>query len=368
MFEAAELGRKVSKDDYEKQLPELRAGLLEAQVELQRVQGAGDPAVLGRRRSRQERDRAAPPRMARPPRARDQCLRPPLRRGARASRVLALLAHAARAGPHRDLPRAPGTPSPSCSGPTAGAAPPTSTRELGRIAFFEQMLVERRRAAAQVLAAPLEEGPAEAAADPRRRQARRRLEGLAPRVEALQALRQVHQGVGADRAPDRHAGRAPWFLVEAEDERYRELMVGRVLLEAMRRSARRRRLRGRRRGPPVQATRPRPACPCRRRRSRCSITSTSTSGSPTPTTRGSSSSSRGGCTRLARAGGREEGLERRRLRRLGRGGQGRQHPPPHRGHGPPPVPRDPHRRPHRRGDVRSTISGASGGTSHGRAG
>src|SRR5262245_45031980 len=34
MFEAAELGRKVSKKDYDSQLPELRAGLLEAQIEL----------------------------------------------------------------------------------------------------------------------------------------------------------------------------------------------------------------------------------------------------------------------------------------------------------------------------------------------
>ena len=34
MFEAAELGRKVSKQDYEVQVPELRAGLLQAQQEL----------------------------------------------------------------------------------------------------------------------------------------------------------------------------------------------------------------------------------------------------------------------------------------------------------------------------------------------
>src|SRR5258706_338038 len=43
MFEVAELGRKVSKADYEKQLPGLRAGLLEAQLELK---AAGVPVIL----------------------------------------------------------------------------------------------------------------------------------------------------------------------------------------------------------------------------------------------------------------------------------------------------------------------------------
>src|SRR5260370_38065963 len=43
MFAVAERGRKVSKGDYEEQLPELRAGLLEAQLELKE---AGVPVIL----------------------------------------------------------------------------------------------------------------------------------------------------------------------------------------------------------------------------------------------------------------------------------------------------------------------------------
>jgi polyphosphate:AMP phosphotransferase len=43
MFEAAELGRKVSKQDYEVQVPELRAGLLQAQQELRK---SGVPVIV----------------------------------------------------------------------------------------------------------------------------------------------------------------------------------------------------------------------------------------------------------------------------------------------------------------------------------
>ncbi|PYQ19639.1 MAG: polyphosphate:AMP phosphotransferase, partial [Acidobacteria bacterium] len=43
MFEAAELGRKVSKSEYATQLPDLRSGLLAAQVALR---PAGVPVIL----------------------------------------------------------------------------------------------------------------------------------------------------------------------------------------------------------------------------------------------------------------------------------------------------------------------------------
>src|SRR5512147_1960669 len=43
MFEAAELGRTIPKDEYKRQLPDLRAGLLQAQLEIRQ---AGLPVVL----------------------------------------------------------------------------------------------------------------------------------------------------------------------------------------------------------------------------------------------------------------------------------------------------------------------------------
>ena len=43
MFEAAELGRKISKQDYDAQVPELRASLLKAQFELRKT---GIPVLI----------------------------------------------------------------------------------------------------------------------------------------------------------------------------------------------------------------------------------------------------------------------------------------------------------------------------------
>ena len=41
MFEAAELGRKIRKSEYEERLPNLRVGLLEAQYELREADFPG---------------------------------------------------------------------------------------------------------------------------------------------------------------------------------------------------------------------------------------------------------------------------------------------------------------------------------------
>lgn len=229
MFEAAELGRHVSKDDYKAQLPDLRAGLLEAQRRLREAgvatvlilsgaDGAGksetaqrlhewlDPRGLETSAfgapSDEERERPAYWRFWRafPPAGRigiflsSWYTDPLVRRAYGRSRALEL------------------------------------HQELGRIAFLEQMLVDSGVLVVKFwLHLP-------------RKAQRKRLETLekspdtAWRVSPLEWKHYKLYGrfLKASEVILRRtdAGHAPWFLVEATDERYRELMVGRTLLEA----------------------------------------------------------------------------------------------------------------------------------------
>jgi len=232
MFEAAELGRRVSKDDHRNQLPELRAGLLQAQLDLRKAgvpviivlsgaDGAGKSETVQRLHewldprgleanafgplSDEERDRPAYWRFWRTLPARGRIgiflgswyTGPLIRRAYGKSRASEL------------------------------------DRDLGRIAFFEQMLVDD---GALLLKFWLHLS---------KKAQRKRLETLEKSPETSWRVspmewkhyRLYGRFIKASEQTLRRtdSARAPWFLVEASDERYREVMVGRILLEAMRR-------------------------------------------------------------------------------------------------------------------------------------
>jgi polyphosphate:AMP phosphotransferase len=230
MFEAAELGRRVSKQDYKSQLPELRAGLLEAQWQLRKAEvpvvlvlsgadGAGKSETVQRLHqwldprgletnvfgppSDEERERPAYWRFWRTLPARGRIgiffgswyTEPIVRRAYGKSRA-------------SDF-----------------------EEELGRIEFFEQMLVDD---GALVLKFWLHLS---------KKAQRKRLTTLAKspdtkwRVSPLEwkHYKLYDRFIKASEQTLRRTDSAhsPWFIVEASDERYRELMVGRILLEGM---------------------------------------------------------------------------------------------------------------------------------------
>lgn len=232
MFEVAELGRKVSKADYEKQLPKLRSGLLDAQLELKAsrvpvilvfsgADGAGKSETVQRLHewldprgletnafgplSDEERERPAFWRFWRtlPARGRIGMYLTSWYTG-----LLVQRAYGRRRAAALD-------------------------RDLGRVAFFEQMLVSDGALLLKFWLHLSKKGQ------------KKRLKTLSDdketswRVSPLEwkhyklygrFIKASEQIVRRTDTPG-----APWFLVEAEDEQYRELMVGRVLLEAMRR-------------------------------------------------------------------------------------------------------------------------------------
>lgn len=231
MFEAAELGRRVSKDDYKAQLPDLRAGLLEAQRRLREAgvttililsgaDGAGKSETAQRLQewldprgleisafgspSDEERERPAYWRFWR-------ALPPAGRVGIFLSSwyTVPLVRRAYGRSRASDL-----------------------EKDLVRIAFLEHMLVD---AGVLVVKFWLHL--------PKKAQ-RKRLETLerspdtAWRVSPLEWKHYKLYGrfLKASEVILRRtdSGHAPWFLVEATDERYRELMVARTLLEALR--------------------------------------------------------------------------------------------------------------------------------------
>jgi polyphosphate:AMP phosphotransferase len=232
MFEAAELGRKVAKGDYREQLPELRAGLLQAQLELRK---AGVPVIVvlsgaegaGKSETVQRLHEWLDPRGIETnvfgPLSDEERERPPYWRFWRTLPARGriglffgswytdpLVKHAYGESRTSDL-----------------------ERQAGRIAFFEQMLVDD---GALLLKFWLHLS---------KKAQRKRFESLegSPetswRVSPLEWKHYKHYGrfVKASELCLRwtDSARAPWFIVEASDERYRELMVGRILLEAMRR-------------------------------------------------------------------------------------------------------------------------------------
>ena len=232
MFEAAELGRKVSKSEYATQLPDLRSGLLAAQVALR---PAGVPVILvfsgadgaGKSETVQRLHEWLDPRgletNAFGPLSDEERERPA------AWRFWRTLPARGRIGIYLSswytdplVKRAYGT--------LRGAE---LDGELNRIAFFEQMLVDD---GALLLKFWLHL--------PKKAQ-KKRLQSLAGDKETrwrVSPLEWKHYKLydrfikASERIVRRtDSARAPWFLIEAEDAQYRELMVGRILLEAMRR-------------------------------------------------------------------------------------------------------------------------------------
>jgi polyphosphate:AMP phosphotransferase len=232
VFEEAELGRRVSKEDYGAQLPELRAGLLDAQrllrdarvpviLVLSGADGAGksetvhtlhewlDPRgleanVFGRMTDEEHE---------RPPYWRFWRTLPARGRigiffGSWYTEPLVRRAYGKSSGPELE-------------------------RELGRIAFFEQMLVDD---GALLLKFWLHLS---------KKEQRKRLENLerSPdtrwRVSPLEwkhyRLYDRFVKISEKVIHRTDSAHAPWFIIEASDERYRELMVGRILVDAMRR-------------------------------------------------------------------------------------------------------------------------------------
>jgi len=232
VFEAAELGRKLTREDYEQELPALRAGLLEAQRGLERANvpvivlfsgadGSGKSESVQRlyewldargletnafgALSDEERER--------PPYWRFWRTLPPAGRigmflGSWYTEPLVRRAYGALTRAELD-------------------------REMGRVAFFEQMLVDGGALVFKFWLHLSKKGQ------------RKRLVTLEKSAETawrVSPLEWKHYKLYARfikaseqilRSTD--TGQAPWFVVEAEDERYRELTIGRTLLEGMRR-------------------------------------------------------------------------------------------------------------------------------------
>jgi AMP-polyphosphate phosphotransferase len=232
LFEAAELGRKVSREDYDRELPALRAGLLEAQRGLNQ---AGVPVIVlfsgadgsGKSETVQRLYEWLDPRgletNAFGPPSDEEHERPPYWRFWRT------LPPAGRIGMFLGswyteplIRRAYGTLNRAAL-----------DRHMGRVAFFERMLVDGGALVIKFWLHLSKKGQ------------RKRLVTLekspdtAWRVSPLEWKhyklydRFIKASEQALRSTD--TGPAPWLVVEAEDERYRELTIGRTLLEGMRR-------------------------------------------------------------------------------------------------------------------------------------
>jgi polyphosphate:AMP phosphotransferase len=231
MFETAELGRSVGKEDFEAEVPKLRLELLEAQRALQKagvpvivLLAGADGAGKGETVSRvlewldtrgldthafgpptdEERER---PRwwrfwMRLPPRGRIGFFFGSWYSGPLVERAFGRLSRARYDG------------------------------MLGEIAFFEQMLVEDGALIVKLWIHLSKRGL---------RKRMRRLEAdPATRWKVTRADWKHYRKYDRFVAASEHAIRrtdtshAPWLLVEASDERYRDLMAGRTLLERMR--------------------------------------------------------------------------------------------------------------------------------------
>jgi len=231
MFEAAELGRKIPKAEYQKQVPELRAGLLEAQRALREAKvpvivciSGADGAGKGETVNRliEWLDPRGVETNVFGPVSDEEKDRPPFWRFWRTLPAKGRLGIFFGSWYTDPIVR-------RVYGQTKSA---DLDLELGRVAAFEQMLAED---GALILKFWLHLS---------RKAQKKRLRDLEkdPRTRfrvspddwkhfklydkfvkvCEQALRRTDTGY------------APWYVVEAVDDRYRELMVGRTLLESIR--------------------------------------------------------------------------------------------------------------------------------------
>jgi AMP-polyphosphate phosphotransferase len=231
MFETAELGRKVSKEEFEAQLPTLRAQLLQTQLAIKAarrpvvvivdgVDGAGRGEVVHHlnewldprgvdtlsfwRTSEEERERPPYWRFWRTLPARGR---------------IAVFFGAWYSGPMLQRARN-----------EMGDA--GLDRELARIASLERMLADDGTILIKFwfhLSERAQRERLEGSADDRHRYGRRLVNGGA-RPERHNRLARV-----AERTlRQTDLGHAPWHLVEATDRRYRDLTAGRIVLESIR--------------------------------------------------------------------------------------------------------------------------------------
>ena len=202
MFETAELGRSVGKEEFEAEVPKLRLGLLEAQRELQK---AGVPVIVLLAGADGAGKGETVKRVLEWLDARgldSSRLRRPHRRGAGAAPVVALLDEPAPPGPHRHLLRLLVLRASRGAGLRAvepGPLRPDAVR--GRLLRADAR--GGRGAGRQALDPPLEEGAPQAPPPPRGRP-RHALEGVEGRLEALPEVRPLHRGLRARDPADRH--------------------------------------------------------------------------------------------------------------------------------------------------------------------
>ena len=218
-------------------------------------------------------------------------------------------------------------------------------RRLSEIAFFEQMLAEDGALVVKLWIHLSKKGL--------RKRLRRLEDDPATRWKVTKAdwkhFREYDRYIEASEHAIRRTdtSHAPWLLVEATEERYRDLMAGRTLLERFRSrlagagpaaGPRPPRAASPRRGhePGGLAHHPRPCGPQEEAPPR---------GVRAAAREGAGSPGSPGARRL-----REEALLGGGVRGLGRLGQGREHPPDHRRDGPAHVPGHPGGRAHRRGE------------------
>jgi len=232
MFEAAELGRRVAKRDYEAQIPELRAGLLEAHRELRRskvpvvvivsgADGAGKGETVNRLHEWLDPRGLETHVFGVEPDSDEERERPPFWRFWRALPARGRIGILFGSWYTRPIVR-------RAYGEIGKARLEV---ELGRIAFFEQMLASD---GALVVKFWLHLA---------RKAQRKRLEELERRAKTRWRVSPVdwkHVKLYetfarvSERAISRtDAACAPWHVVEAADHRYRHIAVGRTLLDAM---------------------------------------------------------------------------------------------------------------------------------------
>ena len=224
--------RRLSKKAYEARLPEVRAALVRMQVELKSAEISRPPRRRRRRGFGQGRRHQHPERLARPSRFRNLRLPRADGRGARASGDVALLADPAPQRPHGDLRRRLARRCPPRGSPERPRAGPVR-RHAAPVLLVRGPARGRRRPYHQGLAQPLQDrrsAPAcgDLESDPRTAW-RVTPEDWKSQRDYDRLARLAKRMRGATHQPG-----APWYVIDAEDPRARNLAVADILLSRFR--------------------------------------------------------------------------------------------------------------------------------------
>ena len=235
MLESAEIGHRIAKRVYAREEPKLREALLNAQFDLSQSGSRPGPARDLRRRSRRpRRDReqadrvdgsaAHPRRVAFGPRTAEEI-------GAPAA--VALLARAAAQGQarhlHERLVQRGGARRTCAARSTAGRAACTLAVDPPARADADR----RRHRAAQVLDPPVARRTRRSGCEALDRDPRTRWRVTARTGRRIASTASSHD-LWEHLLRETSTGEAPWYVVEGTDDRYRNLTVGKILLDAMR--------------------------------------------------------------------------------------------------------------------------------------